>query len=131
MNKYLKIISVSLLAFLLPRALYQGYMILILDNCDPKFGCAGTFQLSLFIAFVFGLISVVSLVSVISLLKKYYISWQAIGSSLFLGSIYNQAILGSEYLHSELSMALTWACISFFVYLGAVWWSKNITKSST
>jgi len=128
MSKYLKIISVSFLVFLLPRALYQGYMAFIVESCDPKFGCAGTFQLELFIASVFGLISVLTLVAAISLLKKYELSWPTVASSLFLGSIYNQAILKSEYLHSELSMAVTWACMSFFVYLTAVWWSKNITN---
>ena len=128
MSQYIKLTSVSLLTFLLPMALYEGYMIVLLNDCDPKFGCAGTFQLSLFIAFLFGLISVLSLALAISLFKKYEISWQILASSLLLGSIYNQVILGSEYLHSDLSMAATWACISFFVYLGAVWWSKNITS---
>jgi len=103
-------------------------MAFIVESCDPKFGCAGTFQLELFIASVFGLISVLTLVAAISLLKKYELSWPTVASSLFLGSIYNQAILKSEYLHSELSMAVTWACMSFFVYLTAVWWSKNITN---
>jgi hypothetical protein len=127
-NKYLKITLVFFFVFLFPRVLYQGYMVFIVENCDPKFGCFGTFQLSLFIASVFGLISALSYAAVISLLKRLEFSWQAVASSLFLGSIYNQAILKSEYLHSELSMAITWACISFFVCLGTVLWPKNITS---
>jgi hypothetical protein len=44
-----KVTVLFLMAPLLPAAVYFGVTLLLLEfNCDPKFGCKGTFQLLLF-----------------------------------------------------------------------------------
>ncbi len=127
MKIYLKIISVSFTAFLLPTILYSGYLFFLIKSCDPKFGCAGSFQLSVLIASVFSIVSMFALAASIFTSNKKLLSWPVVASSCILGSIYEPIILisGSDYLNSETSRVITWLCISFFVYMGALWLSKK------
>lgn len=121
----IKIALLSFLLFLCPMSLFQGYQVFILESCDPKFGCVGTFQLGLLISSLFGLVSSLSLMALSLRFHTVTFSWPIIFTSLFLGSIYQSVILTSGVFHSDISMAIAWFILCLIMYAPAVWWSRK------
>ena len=115
---------------MLPIGVYELYKIYFVGNCDPKFGCLGSFELVMFIGAAFCLISVIALVSVRVIFKANIAAVPFLVATILLGSTHGYS-LEIDFLQSTVATAIFWLVISVFVYSLAALISKNITNKAT
>lgn len=122
MKNALKILILSLAAFLLPRVLYFSSTTLIAEACDPKLGCLGSWQVELLIAAIFGLIASLAVLPTLLYLKPtrkpapkpaMFRFW--IISNLLLSATYPY-FLNSHLLDSSQKTAIAWFVFALLVH---------------
>ena len=114
---------------MLPLIAYEAYKILIIANCDPKFGCWGTFELTLLIGLAYWFISLVPLITVQLVCKTNMINVPFILVTLLLSAAH-WFVLSSEVLDSLTRQILFWLVLSGVLYLLAALISKKYNKKS-
>jgi hypothetical protein len=127
MKTALKIITLSLTTFMLPRFICAAYMTLAADHCDPKLGCVGSLQVELLITAIFGLLAGLSLLLVVAYQRRpFYRYW--IAASVLLSATY-PPFLNSRLLDSSLLTAVAWFLFSLSVYaVTAYLINKSVAK---
>ena len=124
MSTIIRTVITSLLLFMLPIAAYQSYKILLFGSCDPKFGCWGTFKLSLLICSAYGFISLVALITVQLLSRVNMLNALAVLVTLLLGAAH-WFVLSFEFLDSLTMQVLFWLALSGVFYSLAAVISKK------
>gem|GEM_PF-2635542 len=120
---------ISMILFMLPIGAYELYKVFVVGNCDPKFGCIGTFELVMFIGAAFCLISMISLVVVKVMFKANIAALPFLIATILLGITHGYS-LEVDFLQSTLVTALFWLIISGLVYSLSALISKNITSKA-
>src|SRR5690554_5007500 len=126
MSTIIRTVLTSLLLFILPITAYQAYKILLIGSCDPKFGCWGTFQLSLLIGLAYCFISLVALITVQLVYKVNMLNVLAVLVTLLLGA--HWFVLSIELLDSLTMQVLFWLALSGVFYSLAAVISKKYNK---
>lgn len=129
MSTIIRTVSTSLLLFMLPITAYQAYKILLIGSCDPKFGCWGTFELSLLISSAYGFISLVALITVQLVSKVNMLNVLAVLVTMLLGTAH-WFVLSIELLDSLTMQVLFWLALSGVFYSLAAVISKKYNKQS-
>lgn len=129
MSMIIKTLIASLLVFMLPVVAYEAYKILIIGNCDPKFGCWGTFELTLLIGLAYWFISLVPLITVQLIFKTNMINVPFILVTLLLGAAH-WFVPSIEVLDSLTRQILFWLVLSGVLYSLAALISKKYNKKS-
>jgi len=110
--------------FMLPVVVYEGYTVFIVANCDPKFGCVGTFKLTMLISAVFGMISMASLSVVKVCFKTNRFTYPVLAATLLLGCTHGY-VLKFLFFKSTILEVLFWIAVSVVVYLMATALAKK------
>ena len=125
----------SFLSVLVPMNLWYAFDVFVLDQCDPKFGCAGTFRLLLFIHGTAALLAAFAMLSsVVYLLKKH---GYELDKRMLLGltgvgivlSVLSWAFLQSTFWELP-GLLVGWFVIALLLSLAALSVSMKITKRS-
>ena len=130
MSRIIRTVLTSILLFMLPIAAYQAYKILVIGSCDPKFGCWGSFELSLLIGSAYCFISQVALISVQLISKVNMLNVLAVLVTLLLGAVH-WFMLSIEFLDSLSMHVLFWLVLSGVLYSLAAVISKKITSKAS
>ena len=115
MKKNLTIITLCLAAFMLPRLIYHSTTTWVFGLCDPKFGCLGTWQIELFIAATFGLLSLLSLLPNLLYFGQKTFNRYLLSASLLLAWAY-EWFLTTRLFNSTLEVAITWFLFAGLLY---------------
>ncbi|MCD1597820.1 hypothetical protein [Rheinheimera aquimaris] len=129
MSTIIRTVLTSLLLFMLPIAAYQAYTILIIGSCDPKFGCWGSFKLSLLIGSAYGFISLVALIAVQLVSKANMLNALSVLVTLLLGAAH-WFMFSIEFLDSLTMQVAFWLVLSGVLYSLAAVISKKYNKQS-
>lgn len=129
MNTIIRTVITSLLLFMLPIAAYQAYKILIMGNCDPKFGCWGTFKLSLLIGITYWFVSLCALLTVqlLSKVNRINLPWALV--TILLGTAH-WFVFSMAFLDSLIKQVLFWLLLSGVFYSLAALISKKYHRLS-
>ena len=130
MSRIIRTVLTSILLFMLPIGAYQAYKILVIGSCDPKFGCWGSFELSLLIGSAYCFISQVALISVQLISKVNMLNVLAVLVTLLLGAVH-WFMLSIEFLDSLSIHVLFWLVLSGVLYSLAAVISKKITSKAS
>jgi hypothetical protein len=114
---------------MLPIGAYESYKVFAVGNCDPKFGCIGTFELAMLISAAFCLISMMSLVVIKVIFKANIAALPFLIATILLGSTHGYS-LEVDFLQSTMVTVLFWLVISGVVYSLSALISKNITNKA-
>lgn len=128
MSTIMRTLVTSLLLFMLPILVFQAYKILVVGSCDPKFGCWGTFKLTLLIASTYCFVSLVALMAIQLFSKVNMINVHSVLVTLLLG-IAHRFVFSVELLDSLTKQVLFWLVLSGLLYSLAALISKNITST--
>lgn len=112
---------------MLPVVAYEVYKILIIGNCDAKFGCWGAFELTMLIGLVYWFILLVPLITVQLTFKTGMINFPSILVTLLLGTTH-WFMLSIEVLNSLPKQMLFWLMLSGMLYSVAALISKKYNK---
>src|SRR5690606_8373737 len=115
MSTIIRTVSTSLLLFMLPITAYQAYKILLIGSCDPKFGCWGSFKLSLLIGSAYGFISLVALIAVQLVSKANMLNALSVLVTLLLGAAH-WFMFSIEFLDSLTMQVAFWLVLSGVLY---------------
>ena len=133
MKSVITVWVVSFLSVFVPINTWLAYDIFLLSHCDPKFGCAGTFQLNLLIYGISAVISAIAMTLSIHFLFNRYrlvktrsllLVTTCVGVILsFLSTLFMQ----SSFWELPGSIAI-WFVASFVFCLVAGYIQKNIAR---
>lgn len=129
MNTIISTVITSLLLFMLPIAAYQAYKILLMDSCDPKFGCWGNFELSLLIGVAYWFVSLCALLTVQLLSKVHRFNLPGAMVTILLGTVH-WFVFSMAFLDSLIKQILFWLLLSGVFYSLAALSSKKYHRQS-
>ncbi len=127
MSTMIRTFAISLLIFMLPIVAYEAYKILIIGNCDPKFGCWGPFEFTLLISSAYCFISLTALISAQLISKTNMINVPSLLVTLLLGTAH-RFVLSIDFLDSLTTQILFWLVLSGVLYSLAALISKKYNK---
>ncbi|QKF58984.1 putative membrane protein [Aliarcobacter lanthieri] len=115
---FIKVFFLCFFTILIPISLYYAILFFIFGKCDPKFGCIGTFMLSLMINAIGSLISAISISFAYFIINKNYNLTKNNIKSLIIISLLISFICYFIVYFIELSKSLTlfiilWILFSF------------------